>query len=146
MYVQVLCSTSMCTYILVSDCAGNMGNNLTGVAVQFATQDQKNATSVQKCTAIFNIKICYYVVFFIQISSKLEFLAMQNFQSKLFPVTAGTLFHCPMNDRKLVTMITASTGSHGHQMHRWSSRALELSLGLPVTSSHGPQWSFCHIP
>ncbi len=35
-------------------------NNLTGVAVQFATQDQINATKVQKYIAIFNIKICYY--------------------------------------------------------------------------------------
>ncbi len=61
------------------------GNNLTGVAVQFTTQDQKNATPVQKCIAIFNIKICYYVVLFIPIASKLEFFAMPNFESKLFP-------------------------------------------------------------
>ncbi len=53
--------------------------------MQFATQDQKNATPVQKCMVIFNIKICYYVVLFITISSRLEFLAMQNFESKLFP-------------------------------------------------------------
>ena len=35
------------------------GNNLTGVAcvaVQFATQDQRNATQVQKCIAAFTIK------------------------------------------------------------------------------------------
>ena len=53
------------------------GNNLTGIAVQFATQDQKNATQVQKCIAIFKKN-----------SSKLEFImviAMQNFESKLFP-------------------------------------------------------------
>ena len=55
------------------------GNNLTGVAVQFATQDQKNTTQVQKCIAIFNIKICCYVVLFIPISSKVEFFAMQIF-------------------------------------------------------------------
>ncbi len=61
------------------------GNNLTGVAVQFATQDdQKNGTQVQKCIAIFNIKICYYVVLFIPISWKREFFAMQNFESELF--------------------------------------------------------------
>ena len=60
-------------------------NNLTGVAVQFATQDRKNPTQVQKCIAIFNIKICYYIVLFIPISTKLEFFAMQNFESKLFP-------------------------------------------------------------
>ncbi len=29
------------------------GNNLTGVVVQFATQDQQNATHVQKCIAVF---------------------------------------------------------------------------------------------
>ncbi len=28
------------------------GNNLTGIAVQFATQAQKNATQVKKCIAI----------------------------------------------------------------------------------------------
>ncbi len=32
------------------------GNNLTGVAVQFAPQDQQNATQVQKCIAVFTIK------------------------------------------------------------------------------------------
>ncbi len=32
------------------------GNNLTGVAVQFATQDQQNAAQVQKCIAVFTIK------------------------------------------------------------------------------------------
>ncbi len=64
------------------------GNNLTGVngvAVQFATQDQKNATPAQKCIAIFNITICYYIVLFIPFSSKRECFAMQNFESKLFP-------------------------------------------------------------
>ena len=64
------------------------GNNLTGIAVQFATQDQKNATPVQKCMAIFNIKICYYTVLFIPISSRLELFAMQNFESELFSVHA----------------------------------------------------------
>ncbi len=29
-------------------CQCQTGNNLTGIAVQFATQDQKNATQVQK--------------------------------------------------------------------------------------------------
>ena len=43
------------------------GNDLTGVAVQFATRDQKNATQVQKCIAIFNIKVCYYVVLLYQV-------------------------------------------------------------------------------
>ncbi len=62
------------------------GNNLTGVAVQFATQDQKNATQVLKRIAIFIIKLCYYAVLFITISSKVEFFAMQNSESKLFPV------------------------------------------------------------
>ena len=38
-----------------------------------------------KCIAIFNIKICYYIVLFIPISSKLEFFAMQNLECKLFP-------------------------------------------------------------
>ena len=61
------------------------GNILTGVAVQFATQDQKNAKQLQRCIAIFNIKICYYVVLFISIPSKMEFFAMQNSKSKLFP-------------------------------------------------------------
>ncbi len=61
------------------------GNNLTGVAAQFATQDQINATQVEQCIAIFNIKICYYDEHFIPISSKLKFFAMQNFESKLFP-------------------------------------------------------------
>ncbi len=61
--------------------------HLTGVAVQLATQDQKKSTPVQKCIAIFNIKICYYVVLFIPFSLKLEFFAMQNFESKLFPAT-----------------------------------------------------------
>ncbi len=51
------------------------GNNLTGIAVQFATQDQKYATPVQKHIAVFNIKISYYAVHFIPISSKLEFFA-----------------------------------------------------------------------
>ncbi len=32
------------------------GTNLNGVAVQFATQDQQNATQVQKCIAVFTIK------------------------------------------------------------------------------------------
>ena len=66
-------------------CGFETGNNLTGVAVQFATQDQINATQVQQCIAIFNIKICYYAKYFIPISSNLEFFAMQNFESKLFP-------------------------------------------------------------
>ncbi len=62
------------------------GNNLTGVVVQFATQHQKNAIPVQKCTAVFNIKICYYVVLFIPISSKLNFFAMRNSESiKIVP-------------------------------------------------------------
>ena len=39
------------------------GNNLTGVAVQFATQDQQNATHVQICTAVFTIK--YAITFYI---------------------------------------------------------------------------------
>ena len=59
------------------------GNNLTGVAVQFATEDQKNAKQLQRCIAIFNIKICYYVVLVISISS--ECFAMQNSESKMFP-------------------------------------------------------------
>ena len=67
------------------------GNNLTGVAVQFATQNQINATQVQQLMAIFNIKICYYDEHFIPISSKLEFFAMQNFESKLFPGVCYTL-------------------------------------------------------
>ncbi len=29
-------------------------NNLTGVAVQFATQGKQNATQVQKCIAVFH--------------------------------------------------------------------------------------------
>ncbi len=58
------------------------GNNLTGVAVQFATHDQMNASKVQKYIAIYT---CAYVEHFIQISSKLEFFATQNFESKLFP-------------------------------------------------------------
>ncbi len=45
------------------------GNNLSGVAVQIATQDQKNATPVQKCIA----------VFFIPISSKLELFCYAKF-------------------------------------------------------------------
>ncbi len=68
------------------------GKNLTGVAVQFATQDQKSATQIQNVyIAIFNIKICYYVVPFIPISSKLEFFVMQNFESKLFPAIREAL-------------------------------------------------------
>ncbi len=31
-------------------------HNLTGVAVQFATQDRQNATQVQKCIAVLTIK------------------------------------------------------------------------------------------
>ncbi len=57
---------------------------LTGVAVQFPTQDQKNATPVKKCKQFLPLN----VVLFIPISSKLEFFAMQNFESKLFPVCA----------------------------------------------------------
>ncbi len=64
------------------------GNNLTDIPAQSTTPDQKNATPVQKCIAIFNIKVCYnYVLLFIPISSKLEFFAMQNFESKFFPGT-----------------------------------------------------------
>ena len=69
------------------------GNNLTGIAVQFATQDQKNATQVQKRIAIFNIKISYYAVLLIPLSSKLEFVVMQNFESKLFP-GCNVIGHC----------------------------------------------------
>ena len=32
------------------------GNNLTGVAVQFATQDQENAIQFQKCIAVLTLK------------------------------------------------------------------------------------------
>ncbi len=39
--------------------------------------------------AIFNIKICYYDVLFKPILSKLEIFAIQNFESKLFPVCTG---------------------------------------------------------
>ncbi len=53
-------------------CVSTQGK--TGVAVQFATYDQKNATQVQKCIAIFYIKISYYVALFRPISSKLDFL------------------------------------------------------------------------
>ncbi len=56
--------------------------NLTGVAVQFATEDQKKFYSSSRYIAIFNIKICYYVVLFLPISSKLDIFAMQNFESK----------------------------------------------------------------
>ncbi len=68
--------------------------------MQFATQDQKNATPVQKCIATFNIKICYYIVLFIPISSKLDFFAMQNFESKLFPdyVVLNTFDICKVDD------------------------------------------------
>ncbi len=38
------------------------GNNLTGVAVQFAEQNRKNATQAQRCIAIFNIK--YAITFY----------------------------------------------------------------------------------
>ncbi len=61
------------------------GNNLTGVAVQFAAQDQKKWHTSSKMYSNVNIKICYYVVLFIPISSKVEFFAMQNFESNLFP-------------------------------------------------------------
>ncbi len=49
------------------------------------TRSEKCYTN-SKCIAIFNIKIWYYGVLFIPISSKLEFFAMQNFESILFPV------------------------------------------------------------
>ncbi len=39
------------------------GNNLTGVAVQFATQDQQNATQVQKCIALFTIAYPITIIF-----------------------------------------------------------------------------------
>ncbi len=65
--------------LLTHYCIFHPGNNLTGVAVQFAAQDQKNATPVQKCIAIFNIKICYYIVLFIPISSKLDFFCYAKF-------------------------------------------------------------------
>ena len=32
------------------------GNNLTGVAVQFATQDRENAVQVSKCIAVFAMR------------------------------------------------------------------------------------------
>ncbi len=35
----------------------------------------------------FNIKICYYILIFIPIPSKLELFAVQLFESKLFPDT-----------------------------------------------------------
>ncbi len=44
-------------------CGLRPGKNLTGVAVQFATQDQKCYTN-SNCIAIFHIKICYYVLLF----------------------------------------------------------------------------------
>ncbi len=55
--------------------------------MQFATQDQKNATPVQKCIAIFNIAVNYAITFYFsyQFLQSWSFLAMQNFESKLFP-------------------------------------------------------------
>ena len=59
------------------------GNNLTGVAVQFATQDRENAIQVSKCIAVFAMRNAIYSM---PNSSKRRFSAMQNFESKLFPV------------------------------------------------------------
>ncbi len=60
--------------------ASRPGKNLTGVAVQCTTQNQKSTTQIQNVhMAIFNIKICYCMVFLIPISSKLEFFCCAKF-------------------------------------------------------------------
>ncbi len=76
--------------ILGSFCAREKFNWCSGAVCY--TRSEKCYTN-SKCIAIFNIKICYYIVLFIPISSKLEFFAMQNFESKLFPVHVSKLEH-----------------------------------------------------
>ncbi len=54
--------------------------------MQFATQDQQNATQVQKYIAIFTIKYPITTYILRPNSSNLQLFAIQNFESKLLPV------------------------------------------------------------
>ncbi len=54
------------------------GINLTGVVEKFTTQDQEHAGQNKKC--------CKILYIFLPNSSKLHLSAMQNFESRLFPV------------------------------------------------------------
>ena len=81
--INILNNICPISHTLLLQCTGN---NLTGVAVQFATQDRENAIQVSKCIAVFAMRNAIYSM---PNSSKRRFSAMQNFESKLFPVNVA---------------------------------------------------------
>ena len=96
------------------------------------TRSDKCYTS-SKCIAIFNVKICYYVVLFIPFSSKLEFLAMQNFESKLFPVclTCSILVCLVCNSQKKLSWKDLwNRGTSTQPLGVWENTSIYKAIDL----------------